>query len=42
MESQTPERSVRDLMDEYGLVRYADYIQRCTDFRSQALNESLS
>jgi beta-ureidopropionase len=37
IESLVPGVSVRDIMDEFGLVSYRDYIARCTDFRSEAL-----
>jgi hypothetical protein len=31
--------SVCDIMQEFGLVSYRDYIGRCTDFRNQALGQ---
>ena len=37
IESVAAGLSVRDIMDEFGLVSYRDYIARCTDFRNQAL-----
>ncbi len=41
IESLVPGLSVRDIMDEFELVSYRDYITRCTDFRTRALELSL-
>jgi hypothetical protein len=42
IESLVPGLSVRDIMDEFELVSYRDYITRCTDFRTRALELSLA
>ena len=38
IESHAPGLTVRDIMDEFGLVSYRDYIARCTEFRAQTLS----
>jgi predicted amidohydrolase len=37
LECRAEEISVRDIMDEFGLISYRDYIARCTEHRNQAL-----
>jgi hypothetical protein len=41
IESLAPGLRVRDIMREFGLVSYRDYIERCTELRNETIGQAV-
>jgi len=39
LENEVPGKTIQDIIKEFDLITYSDYIARCTDFRAKYLNQ---